>query len=59
LPNKTGVSKATVADTQKVVQIISVDKAKAAHFCEMIKLDEQIGKATKGRIWNSKSRGTR
>jgi hypothetical protein len=44
LPNKTGVSKATVADTQKVVQIISVDKAKAAHFCEMIKLDEQIGK---------------
>jgi hypothetical protein len=38
------VSKATVADVQKVVQIIIADKAKTAQFCEMMKLDEQMGK---------------
>jgi hypothetical protein len=38
------VSKATVADVQKVVQIITADKAKRAQFCEMMKLDEQMGK---------------
>jgi hypothetical protein len=38
------VSKATVADVQKVVRMITADKAKAAQFCEMTKLDEQMGK---------------
>jgi hypothetical protein len=34
--------KPTKADAQKVVQIISSDKAKMATYCEMAKLDDQM-----------------
>jgi hypothetical protein len=37
--------KPTVAQVQKVVQIISADKAKAALYCEVSKLDEQMALA--------------
>ena len=37
--------KPTKADVQKVVQVISGDKAKAATYCEMAKLDDQIAEA--------------
>jgi hypothetical protein len=37
--------KPTKADVQKVVQIISADKAKSAAYCDMAKLDDQIAEA--------------
>ncbi|MGP0094673.1 MAG: hypothetical protein ACLPKB_32690 [Xanthobacteraceae bacterium] len=37
--------KPTKADVQKVVQIITSDKAKAATYCDMAKLDDQIAEA--------------
>jgi hypothetical protein len=37
--------KPTKADVQKVVQIISGDKAKVATYCDMAKLDDQITEA--------------
>jgi hypothetical protein len=37
--------KPTKADVQKVVQIISADKAKTATYCDLGKLDDQIGEA--------------
>jgi hypothetical protein len=37
--------KATKADAERVVKIISGDKAKTQQFCELAKLDDQIGEA--------------
>ena len=37
--------KPTKADVQKVVQIVSSDKAKTATYCDMAKLDDQIAEA--------------
>jgi hypothetical protein len=37
--------KPTKADVQKVVQIISADKAKTTTYCDLAKLDDQIGEA--------------
>ncbi len=37
--------KATKADAQRVVQIISGDKAKTQQFCDLAKLDDQISEA--------------
>ena len=37
--------KATKADAERVVKIISGDKAKTQQFCELAKLDDQIGAA--------------
>ena len=37
--------KPTKADVQKVVQIVSGDKAKTATYCDMAKLDDQIAEA--------------
>jgi hypothetical protein len=39
------VPKPTKADVQKVVQIISADKAKTQAYCEMGKLNEQMAEA--------------
>ena len=35
----------TVADVQKVVQIITSDKAKSAAYCELEKVEQQIAEA--------------
>jgi hypothetical protein len=37
--------KPTKADVQKVVQIVSSDKAKTATYCDMAQLDDQIAEA--------------
>ena len=37
--------KATKADAERVVKIISGDKAKSQQYCELAKLDDQIGEA--------------
>jgi len=42
---KPGAAKATKADAQKVVKIISADKAKTQIYCDMAKLGEQIEQA--------------
>ncbi len=42
---KPGAAKVTNADAQKVVKIISGDKAKTQAFCELNKLGEQIDQA--------------
>ena len=42
---KPGAAKVTNADAQKVVKIISGDKAKTQVFCELSKLGEQIDQA--------------
>jgi hypothetical protein len=36
------VPKPTTADAQKVVQIVSADKAKAQAYCELAKIDDQM-----------------
>ena len=38
-------AKATKADAQKVVQIISADKAKSQIYCDMVKLGDQLEQA--------------
>jgi hypothetical protein len=40
-----GGPKPTKADAQKVVQIISSDKAKVATYCAIVKLGEQVDQA--------------
>jgi hypothetical protein len=42
---KPSASKATKADAQKVVEIISDDKAKTQAFCDIIKLGDQAVEA--------------
>jgi len=42
---KPGAAKVTNADAQKVVKIITGDKAKTQAFCELNKLGEQIDQA--------------
>jgi prephenate dehydratase len=42
---KPGAAKATNADAQKVVKIISADKAKTQAYCDLSKLGEQIDQA--------------
>jgi prephenate dehydratase len=42
---KPGAAKATNADAQKVVKIISADKAKTQAYCDLGKLGEQIDQA--------------
>ena len=42
---KPSVAKVTKADAQKVVKIISGDKAKTQTYCDMTKLGEQIEQA--------------
>ena len=42
---KPGAMKVTKADAQKVVKIISADKAKAQVYCDMAKLGDQIEQA--------------
>jgi len=42
---KPGAMKVTKADAQKVVKIISADKAKTQTYCDMAKLGEQIEQA--------------
>jgi ABC-type oligopeptide transport system ATPase subunit len=42
---KPGAAKVTKADAQKVVSIISADKAKAQAYCDMAKLGDQIAEA--------------
>jgi prephenate dehydratase len=42
---KPGAAKVTNADAQKVVKIISGDKAKTQTYCELSKLGEQIEQA--------------
>jgi hypothetical protein len=37
--------KSTKADAERVVKIISGDKAKSQQYCDLAKLDEQIGEA--------------
>ena len=44
-----GAAKLTRADAQKVVKIISSDKAKTRTFCDIGKLGEQIEEANKKR----------
>jgi hypothetical protein len=41
--------KPTKADVQKVVQIITADKAKLATFCKLAALDEQMAQADQAR----------
>lgn len=41
--------KPTKADAQKVVQMISADKAKTAKYCEIAKLSEQMEQADKNK----------
>ena len=38
-------AKPTKADVQKVVQIISADKAKTATYCDLAKLEDQMAEA--------------
>jgi hypothetical protein len=38
-------AKATKADVEKVVQIITADKAKVTAYCDLTKLDDQIAEA--------------
>jgi hypothetical protein len=42
-------AKTTVADVQKVVQAITADKAKAQAYCDMAKLEDEIGAAEEKR----------
>jgi hypothetical protein len=42
---KPSTAKVTTADVQKVVTLISGDKAKTQSYCDMTKLDEQIKQA--------------
>jgi ABC-type Zn uptake system ZnuABC Zn-binding protein ZnuA len=42
---KPGGAKPTVADAQKVVKLISADKAKTQFYCDIAKLSDQIGEA--------------
>ena len=44
---KQSAAKATKRDAQKVVRIISGDKAKTQTYCDMVKLGEQIEQADK------------
>jgi ABC-type transporter Mla subunit MlaD len=40
-----GGAKVTLADAQKVVKLISADKAKTQIYCDIAKLSDQIGEA--------------
>lgn len=42
---KPGAAKVTKADAQKVVQMISADKAKTQAYCDMAKLGDEIEQA--------------
>ena len=46
-PKPAAAAKATKADAQKVVQVISADKAKAKIYCDVAKLGEQMDEADK------------
>lgn len=44
-PGAPSAAKPTKAEVQKVVQIITADKAKTAAYCDITKLDEQMAEA--------------
>ena len=61
--NAPAAPKPTPTDVQRVVGIITADKAKTQAYCDIIKLDEQIGQAEHGgtlsaaegsRVWLSR-----
>ena len=41
--------KPTIADAQKVVQIITADKAKTEAYCQLAELDDQMAAADRGK----------